>query len=68
MVQKLGRTKTFLKVGKVCDKDDILTVQEKIVALIDNKTNRRLEMNPRQRELEARWLKVSKMCIKKLIK
>ena len=29
MVQKLGRTKIFLKVGKIGDKEDILKPQDK---------------------------------------
>ena len=51
MVQKLVRTKKWIKVGKICGKDDILNVQEKQVTLIGSKKKRSLEMNPRKREL-----------------
>ena len=34
MVQKLGRTKKVIKVGKISGKYDILTVEEKWIALI----------------------------------
>ena len=52
-----------IKVGKISDKDDILTVEEKRIALIVNKTKIIINMPPRQRELEARWLKESNMRI-----
>ena len=57
----------MIKVGKISEKCDILTVEEKRMALIGNKTKRSLEMTPGQRELETRWLKASSMSIKKLI-
>ena len=66
--KKLGRTKKFLKVGKFCDKEEILRVQEKIVALIGNKIKRNLEITPGQRELEVISLKAENMCINKRIK
>ena len=68
MVQKIRRNQTILKVGKICDKDDILTVQEKRVPLIGNKKKGTLETNPWKIELEARKLKSSTMRIKKRIK
>ena len=67
VVQKLGRTKKVIKVGKISDKYDILPVEEKSVALIRNNIKRRLEMKKWQRELEAIWLKAVKMQIKKRI-
>ena len=57
----------MIKVGKVFSKYDILTVEEKRVALVGNKTNISLETNPWKRELYARQLKKSKMRIKKII-
>ena len=57
MVQILGRTKKVIKVRKISEKDDILTFEEKRIALICNKTKIRLEMTPRQRELDSRLLK-----------
>ena len=64
----MGGTKKFLKVGEICDKYDISTVQDKRVSLIGNKTQRSLEMTPRQRYLEAIWSKAARTRIKKLIK
>ena len=49
MVQMFWRTKTLTNTGKFCDKDYILTVQEKRVALIGNNTQIILEMTPRKR-------------------
>ena len=46
MVQKLGRTKNMIKVGKISEKYDISTVEEKIISLIGNKMRRILEMTP----------------------
>ena len=63
--KKLGGTRKVIKVGKISEKDDILTVEGKQAVLIGSKTQRRIEMNPRQRDLEARHLKASKMWIMK---
>ena len=49
--KKLGRTKKGIKVGIISGKDDILTVEEKRVSFVGNKTKRSLEITPRQREL-----------------
>ena len=38
IVEKIGKNKKDLKVGKVCDKADILIVKEKLVVLIFKKT------------------------------
>ena len=51
MVKKFGRTKKVIKVGKISEKDEMLTVEEKRISLIGNKTKRILEMTPEQREL-----------------
>ena len=67
MVQKQGRIKKLMKVGKISGQDDILTVKEKQIELIVNKTKSSLEMTPRQRELEARQMKKSNMSIEKRI-
>ena len=48
-VQKIGKNPKVIKVGKVSEKYDILTVEEKLIALIVNNTKRILEMNPRKR-------------------
>ena len=61
--KKVGNIQKMINVGKISDKDDILTVEEKIT-LIGNKTKRSLWMAQWQRELEARWLEVAKMRIK----
>ena len=45
MAQKIGNDQKFIKVGKISDKDDILTVEEKLISLIGNKTKVSLEMN-----------------------
>ena len=66
MVQNIGKKK-FLKVGNIGAKDDILTVQQKQVAHIVNKTKISLEMTPRQRELGARRLKSRNMRTRKQI-
>ena len=57
----------MIKVGINSCKYDILTVEEKRVALIVDDTKISLEMTPYQRELEERCLRASKMWIKKLI-
>ena len=57
----------MIKVGKIVEKNDILTVEDKRVSLFGNKTKISLEMTPRQRDSEARRLKASKMYIKELI-
>ena len=53
MVQHISMNKKCDQGQGNCGKDKILTFQEKIVALIGNKTKISLEMNPRQRELES---------------
>ena len=63
----MGRTQKVIKAGKISGKDYILTVEEKQVAHIGNKTKISLEMTPGQRYLEARRLKAAKMRMKKLI-
>ena len=55
---QLGRTKKVIKVEKISEKYDILTVEEKLIPFIGKNTKRRLEMTPRQIELESRRLKV----------
>ena len=65
MVQKIGRNKKDLKVGKISTKYGILTVQEKKVAHDINKIKIILEMNPWKIEVEARRLKESNMSIDK---
>ena len=45
MVQTFGRNQKLVKFGQFSGKDDILTVEEKQVALIGNKTKISLEMN-----------------------
>ena len=57
----------MIKVKKISKKYDILTVEENLTSLIGNKTKRSLEMTPRKKELEAIFLKVSSMMIKKRI-
>ena len=64
---KIDKNKKNLKVGKVGDKDNILTVQKKKVVHIGNNTKISLEMTPRQREAETQRLKVAKMRMRKLI-
>ena len=57
----------MIKDGKISGKYEILTVEEKRVSLIGNKTKISLEMNPWKIELEVRRLKAPKMMIKKLL-
>ena len=66
MIEKLGRTKKVIKVGKISDEDNKLTVGKKQVAHI-KKMKKSLETNPLQIELYTRWLKAAKMRIKKII-
>ena len=66
-VQTLGKTKKLIKVGGISGKYDILKVEEKQVALIENKTKWVLKMTQWQGELEARLLKAVKMRITKQI-
>ena len=47
----LWRTKKAIKVGKISEKDDILTVEVKWTYLIVNNMKISLEMNSEQREL-----------------
>ena len=47
--KKMGGTKKVIKVEKISEKCYILTVEEKRICLIGNKTKRGLEMTPRQR-------------------
>ena len=49
------------------EKDDILTVEERLISLIVNMTKMNLEITPSQIELEARRLKASNMRIAKFI-
>ena len=65
--KNLVRTKKVIKVRKINEKHDILTVEEKRIPFIGNKTKRSLETNPKKRELEAIRLKASKIRIKKRI-
>ena len=44
MVQKIGMTKKVIKVGNISCKDDICTVEDKLLALIGYNTKRNLEM------------------------
>ena len=57
----------MIKVGKISEKDDVLTVEDKKIDLIGNRTKISLEINPEKREIQARQLKASKMQIKKKI-
>ena len=68
VVQKLGRTRRVLKVGKMSTKYDILTFQEGKISHRGNKTNTILEMTTRKIEMEALQLKTAKMHTKKRIK
>ena len=61
----LGGTKKVIKVGKISEKGNTLTVEGKRISLIGNGMKRILEMTPRQRQLEVRKLKSSKIQIKK---
>ena len=49
--KKLVGTKRVLKVGKISAKNDTLTLQEKKIVPIGNKTNIGLEMTPSQRDI-----------------
>ena len=51
MVQNIGKNQKMIKVGKISEKYDILTAEEKIIPLIGNKTKRSLGMTPGKREL-----------------
>ena len=62
----MGRTEIFLKVGEISE-NDVLRFREKQQAYGDKKTKISLEMNPYQRELEARQLKAINMRMKKQI-
>ena len=57
----------MIKIGGICNKYDILTIQEKRVALVGNKTKIILEMVPQKIELEARLLKAATIRINKMI-
>ena len=57
----MERSRKLINFGKVSDKYDILTVEKKRITLIVNKTKMSLEMTIRQRKLEQRRLKVSKI-------
>ena len=48
MVQKFGNSQKVVKVGKISFKYDILTVEEKQIALIGKKTKMSLEVNSRK--------------------
>ena len=48
MVQKLGITKKVIKVGKISGKSDILTVEDKRIALIVKNKKISLGMTPIQ--------------------
>ena len=67
MVQNFGNIQKVVKVGKISFKYDILTVEEKLISLIGNKTKRSLETNPWQIELDSRRLKESKIHINKIV-
>ena len=53
--------------GKISDKYDILTVKEKRTPFIGNNKERMIEMDLKQRELEAKSLKTANMLITKWI-
>ena len=63
----MGRTKKAIKVGKISEKDEILTLEEKRISLIENKTKRIIEMSSYKRELDSRRAMASSMWINKLI-
>ena len=67
MVQKLEREKRVLKVGEISDKNDILTIQEKLRAHIGIRTNRSIVMDPWQIYILARRLKAAKIYMSKRI-
>ena len=64
---EIEKMQKVIKVGKISDKDDILTLEEKRISLIENKTKRILEMTQGKSELDARRLNAYKMRIKKRI-
>ena len=49
MAKITGKNQNVIKIGEIGEKDDILTVEEKPIALVVKNTKRSLEMNPRQR-------------------
>ena len=63
----MGITKNLIKFGKISGKGGILKVEEKQIALIGIR-KKNPDMNPRQRELGAIWLKGAKTRIEKLTK
>ena len=67
VVQKVGKNRKVFKVGKIGAKYDILTVQERSISHIGNKTKRSLEMNSWKKEVDKLWLKVNKIQMKKKI-
>ena len=46
--KKSGRTQKVIKIGKISDKYDILTVEEKQISLIGDETKISLETTPKQ--------------------
>ena len=62
---KLGITKKVIKVTKISEIFDTLTVGEKLIALIGNKTKRILEVTQRKIDLNMIRFKESNMQIKK---
>ena len=67
MIKCFLKNQKVIKIGEICNKYDILTLQEKRVALIGNKTNIILEMAPQKIELEALLLKAATIRINKMI-
>ena len=61
------KTKKVIKIGGICNKYDIITIQETRVALVGTKTKIILEMVPQKIELEARLLKAATIRINKMI-
>ena len=47
---EIEKMQKMIKVGKISDKDDILTVTEKRISLIGNKKTISLGMNARKKE------------------
>ena len=66
-LKKLGRTKNVIKVGKISEKYDMLTIEEKIISYLKY-YKISLEMTPSQSKLEARKFKASNIQIDKLMK
>ena len=64
---KIGKNKKIAQGWEIGAKDDILTVQERKISHIGNKTKRSLEMTPWKIEVEAQQLKATKMHMKELI-